>query len=257
MENLVISPCSNPELSLEEALAAYSRLGFLKFEVFTTWVRSAFDIDSGPARYLEAADYYGMRYTSFHLPPIDDDLDASLARAIQAARFAKMVGAGIVIYKATSRANYVRAAQPLLDATEGLSITPVLQNHAGSPISTLEDYREVIDGIGDPRMRSLLEVGHFHSAGVSWREGYELLGDSIALVHIKDQVGAQSVPFGEGEIDLLGLFQHMRSVGYTGDYVVEMEVEDLENTLQYLEEALTYLRIKCLEESDDGAESRG
>ncbi len=34
----------------------------------------------------------------------------------------------------------------------------------------------------------------------------------------------------------------MESVGYTGDYVVEMEVEDSENTLKYLEDAILYIQ---------------
>jgi hypothetical protein len=33
----------------------------------------------------------------------------------------------------------------------------------------------------------------------------------------------------------------MRSVGYDGDYVVEMEVADRENTLRYLAGAVEYL----------------
>lgn len=247
MDNLVASPCSNPELELDDVLAAYSRIGFRKFEGFTGWAKSAFDIEQDPAFYLAKAGQYGMRFTSFHLPPITDDLAPSLERAVKAAQFAEALGAEVALFKATSRPNYIRAARRFLDATDGLDITPVLQNHAGTAISTLDDFREVIQGINDARMKTLLEVGHFHTVEVSWRQGYELLGDSIALVHIKDQIGAQSVPFGAGEIDLPELFRHMRSVGYDGDYVVEMEVEDKENTLEYLADALDYVRTQCQE----------
>jgi sugar phosphate isomerase/epimerase len=246
-ENWIASPCCNPEMTLPEVLAAYSQLGFRKFEAFTSWVNSAFDWERDPAFYREQGDQHGIRFASVHLPPVGEDQEESLARAVKAARFAAALGARVVIFKATSRPCYIQAAKPFLDATEELPITPVLQNHAGSPISTLSDFEEVLDGIRDARMKTLLEVGHFHSVGVSWREGSELLRDSIALVHIKDQVGRQSVPFGTGEVDLPGLFRWMRSVGYTGDYVVEMEVEDRENTLRYLEDALTYLRTHCQE----------
>lgn len=245
MENLAISPCSNPEMTLDQALSAYSALGYRKFEVFTSWVKSAFDCRRDPGFYLEQGQRYGMTFASLHLPAVGDDPDASLGEAVQAARFAAAIGAGVVLFKATSRANYVRAAGPFLDAIEGLPVTPVLQNHAGTAISTLEDFREVLEGVDDPRMKALLEVGHFHSVGVSWRQGCDLLGDLIALVHIKDQIGPQSVPFGAGEIDLPGLFGHMRSVGYTGDYVVEMEVKDRENTLKYLAEAREYIERYC------------
>jgi sugar phosphate isomerase/epimerase len=241
MKHLVSSPACNPEMTLDEVLAAYSNLGFGKFEVFTGWAKSAFDIDKDPQFYLDKGTQYGMHFTSFHLPPIGDDLEASLSRALQAARFAKALGVEVVLYKATSRPNYVKAARPFLDAIEGLGLTPVVQNHFGTPVTTLDDAKEVHEGIDDARMRALLEVGHFHSAGVHWHAGVDYLGDRIALVHIKDQVGRQSVPYGSGEIDLPALFATMRARGYTGDYVVEMEVADREHTLQYLQEAIIYV----------------
>lgn len=245
IQRLVCSPCCNPELPLDEVLATYSRLGFRKFEAFTSWVASAFDVEGDPAFYLDKGRRCGMEFTSCHLPPVGDDL--SIDAAVRAARFAKAIGADIVLFKATSRANYIRSAGRFLEAIDALGVTPVLQNHFGTPISSPEDFREVLQGVNDGRMKALLEVGHFHSAGVSWRAGCELLRGRMALVHIKDQVGPQSVPFGTGEIDLPGLFRHMRSVGYEGDYVVEMEVQDQQNTLQYLAEAIAYLQRHCRE----------
>jgi len=246
LSNLAVSPCSNPEMGLDEVLAAYSSLGYRKFEVFTGWVRSAFDYRKAPEFYLAKARQYGMTFSSVHLPAVGDDLGPSFTEAVRAARFAAAIGAPIVLFKATSRENYVRAGRSFLDSIEGLGLTPVLQNHAGQPISTLEDFREVLDGIGDPRMKALLEVGHFHTVGVSWRRACEQLDGLIALVHIKDQIGSRSVPFGKGEIDLPGLFRHMRMTGYRGDYVVEMEVEDRQNTLAYLAQARSYIEAHCL-----------
>ena len=245
MDRLVASPCCNPELTLDEALAAYSNLGFRQFEAFTGWCQSAFDWEQDPRSYLAVGERYGMRFSSLHLPPVNDDPD-SVRRALQAARFGAAVGAEVVLFKANSRQNYVRHAGAFLDGLDEIGVTPVLQNHAGSPLSSLADFREVIDGIGDARMRTLLEVGHFHAVGVSWRAGYELLGESIALVHLKDMVGAQSVPFGTGEVDLPGLFATLEGAGYGGNYVVEMEVEDRENTLRHLAEARDYLAQRCL-----------
>jgi len=245
--SMVASPCSNPGMGLEEALAAYSGIGFRNFEVFTSWARSAFDIEKGVDEYLGLGEKYGLRFSSFHLPPVTDEVDESLGRAVRAAAFAADLGVEVVLFKATSRRNYLKTAGRFLDQIQVPGPTPVLQNHAGTVISTLEDFREVIEGINDPRMRTLLEVGHFHTVGVPWLEAYELLGESIALVHLKDQIGSQSVPFGTGEIDLPSLFRHLRSAGYIGKYVVEMEVEDQENTLRYLREALEYLDTHCSE----------
>jgi sugar phosphate isomerase/epimerase len=228
-------------MALDEVLAAYAKLGFEKFEAFTGWVKSAFDIDRDPAYYRDKVAAHGIKVVSFHLPPIDDDIETGVARAARAARFAAAVGAGVVLYKATSRPLYIQAAPAFLDAIEGLDVVPVVQNHYGTPVSTLEDVQEVHEGIDDARMKGLLEVGHFHAAGVHWRDGADYLGDRIALVHIKDQVGRQSVPYGAGEIDLPGLFAYLSDRAYRGDYVVEMEVEDRDRTMDYLDDALDYI----------------
>ena len=249
MQQLVASPACLPQWPLEQILTAYRPLGFKKFEAFCTWCKSALDIQQPPADYLRLAEAQGFRFTSMHLPAITHDFDASLAAAIATARYAASLGASVVIYKADSRENYIRAAGPFLDAlqSEGVAVTPVLQNHKGSPITTLDDFRAVIEGVNDPRMKTLLEVGHFQRAGVAWRDGYDLLGDSIALVHINDiNAASESVPFGAGLVDFPGLFQHLSDAGYAGDMVVELELptrnDDPDRTLGYLGEALQYLR---------------
>jgi sugar phosphate isomerase/epimerase len=240
LDRIVSSPACNPEMVRDDVLRAYSGIGYTQFEVFTAWAKSAFDYHKEAAHYREIGARYGMAFPSLHLPPVGEDGDIS--EAVTAARFAEELGAEIVLFKATSRPAYIRSAGTFLDAVDDLNVTPVLQNHAGSPIESLADFREVIEGIGDDRMKTLLEVGHFHAVGVSWREGYDLLTESVALVHIKDMLGRQSVPFGTGEIDLPELFKALDAAGYAGRYVVEMEVEDRENTLTYLAEALIYMK---------------
>lgn len=246
MEQVAVSPCSNPEMGLDDVLGTYSSLGYTNFEVFTSWVNSAFDYHSDIQSYLAKGQQFAMVFTSLHLPPITADRQIeALQEAIAAAQFAEAIGAEIVLYKATDRRTYITAAPAFLDAIEGLSVVPVIQNHYGTALSTLDDVKKVLKGIDDPRMRALLEVGHFHSAGVDWREAAEYLGDAVALVHIKDQTGRQSVPFGQGEIDLHGLFQYMDNRGYEGRYVIEMEVRDKENTLAYLADARKYVLAYC------------
>ncbi len=246
LSQFAVSPCSNPDWDLDQVLTAYSALGYRKFEVFTSWARSAFDYTNDPAVYLKKGRAHNMAFTSMHLPPVmADNLDAGIKEAVTATRFAAAIGANVVLFKAQDRPTYIKAALPFLDAIESINITPVLQNHCGSALTTLDDVKEVHEGIADPRMKALLEVGHFHSAGVLWPEAAEYLGEKIALVHIKDQLGVQSVPFGEGEIDLPGLFRYMDERDYTGNYVIEMEVKDAENTIDYLVRAINYVKMYC------------
>jgi sugar phosphate isomerase/epimerase len=257
IDRFVGSPACIPQWTLEEILPAYATLGFRKFEAFTSWCRSQLDLEGDPHAYREQAARHGIAFTSLHLPPVNDDLDTTIARAVRAARFAEMLGASVVLFKANTRENYVRAAGPFLGAldTEGIRVTPVLQNHAGTAISTLADFREVLEGIADPRMKTLLEVGHFQRVGVPWRDGYDLLAGSIALVHINEIRGTESVPYGTGEVDFPGLFDRLRADGYAGNIVVELELDtrdqDAERTIHYLGEALEYLRTRCGAEAEE------
>ena len=248
LSQIAVSPCSNPAMELEDLLASYSDLGYRYFECFTSWVESAFDYRKEPRHYLDAGRRHGMEYISLHLPEIrGEKIDGTLRDAIRAARFGKAIGAQVVLYKCEDKRTYIDAARPFLDAIEGFGVLPVLQNHFGTALSTLEDVKTVFEEIADPRMHTLLEVGHYHSAGVTWFEAAEYLGDTIALVHIKDQIGKQSVPFGQGEIDLHGLFRYMDNRDYAGRYVIEMEVRDEENTLEYLAGARDFVVSYCEE----------
>lgn len=242
MHNLAGSPTVDPQMDVDSILSLCARMGLKKYEIMTSWVKSAFDIDRDPQYYLDLGQKYDLQFTSLHLPPVDDDQSASLDRAIKGARFAHALGVGVMIFKATSRENYIQSARAFLDAVDGLGLTTVITNHANSPIATLDDYRGVLDGVNDPRLKALLEVGHFHKVGVSWRDGYDLLGNRVALVHIKDMADEKPVPYGEGEVDFEGLFRHMQSVGYTGDYVFELEKVPRDQVERLMQMGLAYIQ---------------
>jgi len=245
MERLVASPACLPNMELEEVLRHYARLGFKKMEVFTYWAEAAFDYEEPPDRYLNLSERYDIDFTSLHLPPLGPE-SHSLEEVLRAARFCQEIGAEIAIFKAESKKEYLRSGPKFLDAIEelGIDIQPVVENHSGTPISSLQDYREVLEGIDDLRMGAVLEVGHFHKVGIEWEDGYELLKDRIALVHLKDMQGSISVPYGRGEIDFPKLFDLLEDGGYQGDYVVELEFErgmSEEEALEGLEKSLHYL----------------
>jgi sugar phosphate isomerase/epimerase len=241
-------------MPLAELLPKYRELGFNKFEGFSRWAEARFDYTQDPLQVRKALADHGFTLTSFHLPPITEDIEASLKEALVAARFAAQIGDGVVVlYKAAFKELFGRSARRFLDAMEAekLNLTPVLQNHFGSAISTLEDYREVLADINDPRMKAVLEVGHFQRAGIHWRDGWELLGDGIGLIHVNEIRDGRSVHFGTGEVDFTGLMKHVRNSRFTGNIVVELELENHatspDETLNGLKQAVTYLN-SCYEQ---------
>ena len=54
------------------------------------------------------------------------------------------------------------------------------------------------------------------------------MSDRIVLVHVNEIRAGQSVLFGTGEVDFPGLMQRIKSSGYSGDIVVELELPNRE-----------------------------
>jgi len=242
---LVASPASNPNWTREQAFPAWRALGFRKVEVFTTWVQSRYILSSDPIAYRALACSYELQPTSFHLPPVDPRKDANWRQMERAADAAKAMGARIVLFKARTIDDYAAAAPRALDRFEERGLVGVLQNHKNTALSTLENTLEALERIDDPRMKVLLEVGHLHAASCPWERAYPALKDRIELVHVKDIANGQSVPYGEGEIDLPGLFATLEKDAYRGNVVVEIEIRDNPETDRHLKQAVDYLRAHC------------
>lgn len=223
MSRLVGSPCCLPGMATEDLFPAYREIGFTKYEAFSTWAAARHEWTGDPRKARDFAAGHGLRITSYHLPQIGED--GNLDAALDAARYASQLGDNVItLFKAATRETFGRTGRAFLDAVADLDITPVLQNHAGSAITTLADFEEVLDRIDDPRMRAILEVGHFRRVGVDWRAGWNLLGGRIALIHVNEIRDGQSVPYGTGGTDFTGLLRHVKATGWTGDIVVELEL---------------------------------
>jgi sugar phosphate isomerase/epimerase len=105
----------------------------------------------------------------------------------------------------------------------------------------------LVKAIDNPRLGVLHEIGSYHELGVHWQTVCDAFGSKIKLVHLKDMIGSQCVPFGTGEIDIPAFFSYMDRMGYRGDYVVEMNPKDRENPNRYFREGLDYIRKNCMQ----------
>ncbi|HZZ18549.1 MAG TPA: TIM barrel protein [Opitutaceae bacterium] len=224
---LVSTPAFFPHLTLEPVLELCSGMGFTKFEGFTEWATSRLDWRGDPSGPRRLAESMGLQFSSFHLPTVQGDTDADLGELMVAARYAVGLGARVVLFKAANRELYGSVGLRLLDALQAasLDLTPVLQNYHKGPIDTPDDYRDVVARLAnDPRMKALLEVGQFQRSGVTWRQGWELMEGRIALMHINDIREGRSVLYGTGDVDFQGLMRRVKSSGYAGNIVVELEL---------------------------------
>jgi sugar phosphate isomerase/epimerase len=67
------------------------------------------------------------------------------------------------------------------------------------------------------------------------------MGTRVFHVHLKDHIGSQSMALGAGQTDNAAVLRALKDVGFEGHLSVEMEVDDRENALRYVQESLPYL----------------
>ncbi|RYE87611.1 MAG: sugar phosphate isomerase/epimerase [Hyphomicrobiales bacterium] len=239
---IAASPTFDPSLPLDRIIDLCVRGGFQSMEVMTSWAKASLDLGRNAQGYRAELAGHGIAVTSLHMPPVTKGDGASLRRALDSLQFAKALGVEVAIYKSDSFEGYAWGAKPVLDLAEKLGIAIIIYNHSNSIIATVEDYQNVLVAIDDGRVGILLEVGHFHAAGVDWRDALQTFGDRVKLVHFKDMRGAVPVPYGTGEINFAELFHTLERAGYRGRFVLELEKVPSEQVEDQLWQAVAVTR---------------
>jgi sugar phosphate isomerase/epimerase len=242
MDRIAVSATGGDDKKpLDEVLKSYSAMGYRNFEAWIKGRGSVLDPAKGADFYKKKIAEYGMAFSSLHMPSLAAADDASIQKALDLARFAEGLGIKTVTFNADTKQVYIESVKRFLDALTGHDLTAVIQVHEGRSIGTMDDLTEVLDAVNDERLKVQHEVGSFHAMGVSWRAVCERFSTRIGLVHLKDMIGEQCMPFGAGEVDVPALIRYMEGLGYRGYYVVEIVPKDRENANRYLGEAWRYL----------------
>jgi sugar phosphate isomerase/epimerase len=131
--------------------------------------------------------------------------------------------------------------EALLPLIAGRPVRLAVEPHRRSQIETRQDFDAIFRRIKSPQVGITVDCGRFHSVGIDWAALICDYPDRIYNVHLKHHVGEQSVPIGEGEIDIRRLIERLHQIGYRGALAVELEVVDLENLPRYCAEAYGYL----------------
>jgi sugar phosphate isomerase/epimerase len=117
-----------------------------------------------------------------------------------------------------------------------------LEPHFNSRLMTLEDFRYVFKHVNSPQVGITVDTGHFYKAGVDMPALIREFGKKIFNIHLKDHIGMQSVPIGEGEIDLKGIIKTLDEIGYEGALAIEIESVDPENKPSQIRDSYVYMR---------------
>lgn len=168
--------------------------------------------------------------------PNEESLAKIKKRYLTNIRFASLLGAGVVgtetgavneEYKFEERNHsdealdiFIRNVRPVVEYAEKMgvifAIEPVYKHIVCNP----KRARKVLDAIGSPNLQiifdpvNLLDISNYKNREEIFAEAIEVLGDDIAMVHIKDFVVQDnqlvSVAAGTGEMDYSQIIRFMK-----------------------------------------------
>ncbi|MBD3180906.1 TIM barrel protein, partial [Candidatus Poribacteria bacterium] len=241
---LSCSTCCIPEYKLDKDLELFSSAGYKYFETFTTWTGGILDVHKVDKKEVKnKLEKYNIKLSSLNIENFvaedETSFNARLERQKHNIHWAIELGCGKINFKGGKRTeadmqNLIKGTKELAEYCEDLPVELCLANHHGNRIENIEDLDIILSWIDHPKVGILVDIGHYFSSQVDIPALIKKHGSRIKLVHTKDQIGKQSVPFGEGEIDNQGLLKMVHDIGYDDFIVVEIEVKDKENTPQYI-----------------------
>jgi L-ribulose-5-phosphate 3-epimerase len=86
-----------------------------------------------------------------------------------------------------------------------------------------EEFRSLIDEIGNPQVRINYDSGNSASLGYVAEEEWAAYGKLIGSVHIKDRLkGGGTVPLGTGNADFGGLARSLKRLDYQGRFILQV-----------------------------------
>lgn len=177
-------------------------------------------------------------------------LDSNLALHVSNARFLRQVG-GLYLQVTDERPagreplaeDYRRMAWALTELgrrTADIGVTLALHPHMGALSQSPAEIRRVMDASDSRLVRLELDVAHYAQGGGDPAEAVRGYAGRLLFLHIKDVEspapghGPESYRFvelGRGRVDLPAVFQALKSVGFDGWAVVELdEVPDAART---------------------------
>lgn len=130
-----------------------------------------------------------------------------------------------------------------------------MENHRGSIAGDPPNILRLCEIVGSTNFGVLYEPCNLWHAGVDHQQAFDVFSDWIVHVHIKDgrrtADGFERVHLGEGDIDVQWVVDALEGIGYSGDYALEYEIQDIEPVETGLRKW-----VSCLSGINSGIEGR-
>jgi len=122
------------------------------------------------------------------------------------------------IDSAQDRLDVIRLFQRLKGTLDYLDLQIHLETSLGP-----EEFRSLLEEIGQPRVRINYDSGNSASLGYSVETEWTAYGKFVGSVHIKDRLkGGSTVPLGSGNADFAALARILKRFNYQGRFILQV-----------------------------------
>jgi L-ribulose-5-phosphate 3-epimerase len=84
-------------------------------------------------------------------------------------------------------------------------------------------FAYLLSRLPHPMLKVNYDSGNSSSLGYLPQDEFSAYGDRVGSVHIKDRIrGGSTVPLGEGDADFLSLFECLKNINYSGDFILQV-----------------------------------
>ncbi len=120
-------------------------------------------------------------------------------------------------------ARWIREIKALAPQAEAADVTICLENVGRGVGKSAEEIKALADGVGSSHVKTYFDIGNSCNFGFDTMAEMDLLGDMMAIIHIKDFEGDL---LGEGKVDIPACIAKARELGYDGWLVLETPPTD-------------------------------
>ncbi len=221
VELVAVAPDKHLDLMRWDAAALRKKLGDYKLEL--------------AALYPKPINIWGADAGATNMPYIRQAIELAAGLDCKRIVFSPLLPREDYDYK-----KLADMCEALADEMAGTEMRLCLENHYNWPLSVQDDYVELFRHIRNDRVGICVDTGHFTSAGVDMLALVDAFADRVFHVHLKDHVGTESKPLGQGETPNQKVLERLRGHGFDGYASVEIEVKDWEKSKQYVADARCY-----------------
>jgi sugar phosphate isomerase/epimerase len=228
--------------NFEDALAFARDYKLDCVELRSAWEKGPFDYEIDDIKKIKAlSEEYGIPVTAISSPFFKCEYNEENIK-IHNEKFEKLVGFAKILgvkkircfdffkNENVTRKMIIESYKKAYELCEAEQITVLIESEPSTNSPSCKKLAELVKMMNKPYFKALYDPGNniYSCDEIPYPDGFLAIREHICHMHVKDAVknktqgtGAVGVAVGQGEVDYLGVFKELISMGYSGDVMLE------------------------------------